>query len=66
MRIILNIRKDKAKAFIEFIKNLDFIQIEEDDYDPEFVAKIHESEEQITQGKTKRIKKEDLKEYLGL
>lgn len=35
-------------------------------YNPDFVAKILESEKQITQGKTTRVKKENLKEFLGL
>ena len=35
-------------------------------YDPEFVAKIQESRQQAKEGKVTRVKKEDLKEFLGL
>ena len=38
----------------------------ESPYDPEFVAKIEQSEKQVWEGKVTRIKKEDLKSYLGL
>ena len=35
-------------------------------YNPEFVAKIQESRQQAKEGKVTRVKKEDLKEFLGL
>ena len=35
-------------------------------YNPEFVEKVLDSREQAKSGKTKRIKKEDLKAYLDL
>ncbi len=35
-------------------------------YNPEFVAKIKQSEKEIQAGKTIRVKKEDFKEFLGL
>ena len=35
-------------------------------YDPEFVAKIQESRQQAKEGKVTRVKKENLKEFLGL
>ena len=35
-------------------------------YNPEFVEKVLDSREQAKSGKTKRVKKEDLKAYLDL
>ena len=35
-------------------------------YDPDFVAKIQESRQQAKEGKVTRVKKENLKEFLGL
>ena len=36
------------------------------EYTPEFVAKVLESRQQAQEGKTTRVEKEDLKEFLGL
>lgn len=52
------------KAFFKALK-IKF-EVAEKPYNPKFVAKILESEKQIAQGKTKKVKKEDLKHYLGL
>lgn len=52
------------KAFAKALK-LRF-EVKERPYNPEFVAKILESEKQIAEGRSKRVKKEDLKHYLGL
>lgn len=52
------------KAFMKALK-IKF-EITEKPYNLEFVAKILESEKQIAQSKTKKVKKEDLKNYLGL
>lgn len=38
----------------------------EDNYNPDFVEKILESREQVKNGKVTRVKKENLKEFLGL
>ncbi|MBK7467959.1 MAG: hypothetical protein IPJ43_14775 [Saprospiraceae bacterium] len=38
----------------------------EEDYNPDFVAKILESKEQAKNGKVTRVEKENLKEFLGL
>lgn len=35
-------------------------------YDPDFVARIKESRQHAKEGKTTRVKKDDLKEFLGL
>lgn len=64
MKITLNIEKNKAKAFIEFIKSLDFIQIvDEEDYDPEFVKKINQSKNDIAEGRFTDVKIDELKEF---
>ena len=37
----------------------------ESTYNPEFVAKINESRQQIKEGKVTRVKKENLSQFLG-
>ncbi|MBK6784001.1 MAG: hypothetical protein IPG79_09680 [Saprospiraceae bacterium] len=39
---------------------------DEETYNPEFVEKILESKEQVKNGKVTGVKKENLKEFLGL
>ena len=41
-------------------------EIAEKPYNPDFVAKIKQSEKEIQEGKTTRVKKEDFKGFLGL
>ena len=53
------------KAFMEALK-IKFEMAKESPYDPEFVEKILESQKQAKQGKVTRVKKENLKEFLGL
>ncbi len=51
------------KAFMQALK----IEFEvEKPYNPAFIDKIKKSEEQIKKGRVTRVKKEDLKEFLGL
>ena len=38
----------------------------ESTYNPEFVAKIHESRQQMKEGKVTRVKKENLSQFLGV
>lgn len=58
---------EEANALKAFAKALKLkFEVKEKLYNPEFVKKILESEKEITQGKTKKVKKADLKEYLGL
>ena len=35
-------------------------------YDPDFVARVHESQQQAKEGKITRIEKDKLKDFLGL
>ena len=53
------------KAFMLAL-NIKFEVEECDVYNPEFVEKILESSKQAKEGKVTRIKKENLKEFLGL
>ena len=53
------------KAFMEALK-IKFEMAKESPYDPEFVEKVLESRKQVMEGKVTRVKKEDLKEFLGL
>lgn len=52
------------KAFAKALK-LKF-EVKEKPYNPGFVAKIKESQKQAKEGKVTRVKKENLKEFLGL
>jgi len=54
------------KAFAKALKMSFETKEVESPYDPEFVAKIKQSEQQIREGKVTRIKKENLNSYLGL
>jgi hypothetical protein len=56
---------EAVKAFMKALK-IKFKVSEDLPFNPEFVAKIKQSEKEIQEGKTTRIKKEDFKEFLGL
>lgn len=60
--------KDQEKALKAFAKALKmkFEVTKYEPYDPEFVAKIQESRQQAKKGKVTRVKKENLKDFLGL
>jgi len=57
---------------MELIKSLDFVTVKdekdvnESPYDPEFVAKIKESEKEFEEGNYTTVDKKDLKNFLGL
>ncbi|MDR3695032.1 DUF2683 family protein [Mucilaginibacter sp.] len=53
------------KAVLKALE-ISFRTEEERPYDPEFVAKIKKSEQQVKEGKVTRVKKEELKSFLGL
>lgn len=55
---------DAIKAFMKALK-IKF-EIAEKPYNPEFVAKIQKSKQEIKEGKSTRVKKEDLQNFLGL
>lgn len=56
-----NALKAIAKAF-----KMKFKVTKEKPYNSKFVAKIQESRQEIEDGKSIRVEKEDLKEFLGL
>ena len=53
------------KAFMQALK-IKFEVSKEESYNPDFVQKVLESRQQAKEGKVTRIKKENLKEFLGL
>lgn len=53
------------KAFLQALK-IKFEVTKAESYNPAFVEKILESREQAKNGKITRVKKENLKEFLGL
>ncbi len=58
-------QENALKAFIKALK-MKFEIARDKPYDPDFVAKINDSRQQVKDGKTTRVKKEDLKAFLGL
>ncbi len=58
-------QENALKAFVKALK-MKFEIAREKPYDPDFVAKINESRQQVKEGKTTRVRKEDLKAFLGL
>lgn len=58
-------QENALKAFIKALK-IKFEVSKEKPYDPDFVAKIKESRQQVKEGQTTRVEKEDIKEFLGL
>jgi hypothetical protein len=60
--------KKELQAIKAVLKALDvsFRTGAESPYNPELVAKIKKSEQQVKDGKVIRVKKEELKSFLGL
>jgi len=60
--------KKELQAIKAVLKALDisFRTEDESPYNPEFVSKIKKSEQEIKEGKITRVKKEELKTFLGL
>ncbi len=55
---------DALTAFMQALK-IKYEISNEEIYDPEFVAKVRESEEQYKKGEFERVEKKDIKRYLG-
>lgn len=53
------------KAFMQALK-IEFEVSNTDKYNPDFVKKVLESRQQAKEGKVTQVKKENLKEFLGL
>jgi hypothetical protein len=58
-------QENALKAFIKALE-MKFEIFKEKPYDPDFVSKFKESRQEVKAGKTTRVKKEDLKGFLGL
>ena len=56
---------DALQAFMKALK-IKFEISRDENYNPEFVEKLLESRQQYRDGKVTRVKKENLKEFLGL
>lgn len=58
---------EQAEALKAFAKALKLkFEIKESPYNQEFVTKIEESQKQAKEGKVTHVRKEDLKDFLGL
>ena len=53
------------QAFMQALK-INFELSKKENYNPEFVERVLESRQQAKDGKVTRVKKENLKEFLGL
>lgn len=56
---------EAIKAFMKALK-IKFEVSKEQPYNPEFVEKIEKSKQEFKEGKSTRVKKEDLQSFLGL
>jgi hypothetical protein len=56
---------EAIKAFMKALK-IKFELSKDQPYDPEFVKKIEKSKQDFKEGKSTRVKKEDLQSFLGL
>jgi hypothetical protein len=57
---------EALKAFMKALKIKFEVTNSEKPYNPEFVAKIKKSKQEIEGGKFTRVKKDDLQNFLGL
>jgi len=70
-QITLNIPDNQFSFFMKLIRSLQFVQVDENQdaevnvYNPEFVAKIQQSQQEFEEGNFTRVKKEDLQQFLG-
>lgn len=64
--IIIHPKSKKQREALQNFLEAFNIPFEPSPYDPEFVAKIKESEQQIKEGKSIKVSKENQKEFLGL
>jgi hypothetical protein len=57
---------EALKAFLNALKISFEVNTNDKPYNPEFVAKIHKSKKQLEDAQVTRVKKEDIKNLLGL
>ncbi len=73
-QVTLNIPENQFSFFMKLVHSLNFIQVADNQnlednlqmYNPDFVAKIQSSQQEIEDGNFIRVKKEDLQQFLGL
>lgn len=58
--------KSKLEVLIAFLNSLRIKFKLEKEYNPDFLEKIKQSELEIAEGKTIRVDKDNLNEYLGI
>ena len=65
-QVILNIKEDKFKFFMELIKNLDFVQIEEGgDSKEEIIANLRQGFKEMKLYKDGKLKGTPLNDFLN-
>jgi hypothetical protein len=64
MELLLDVREERANFLLELLQQFDFVNIKnkskESPYNPEFVAKILESEKSMQSGKRTKITLDDV------
>ena len=64
MELTLDIKEEKVNFFLELLQQFEFVSVKNGvkyaPYNPEFVAKIHKSQEDIKAGRSNKIKTADL------
>ena len=64
MELTLDIREEKVNFFLELLQQFEFVSVKngakDTPYNPEFVAKIQKSQEDIKVGRSTKIKTADL------
>jgi len=66
MKVTLEIPENKYQFFLELIKSLNFVKVDEPPYNPEFVAKIEKSRKEFKNNEFTRVKQSELQDLLGL
>ena len=64
MELLLDVREERANFLLELLQQFEFVSIknrkEESPYNPEFVAKILESEKSMQSGKRTKISLDEI------
>ncbi len=66
MKVTLDIPENKYQFFLELVKSLNFVKVDDSPYNPEFVAKVEQSKKEFKNGEFTRVKKNELQDLLGL
>ncbi len=65
-QVTLNIPDNKYQFFIELVKSLNFVKVDDSPYNSKFVAKIEKSQKEFKNGEFTRVKQDELQNLLGL